>query len=459
MSSRRKRCTALALAMAWALGSKSARSVEPQPLPATTPDVSAKRPIPDYDGRGPAPTTVGDVAIWVPRIVLSPLYLTSEFVIRRPLGALISTAERANVPTILYNFFAFGPDHKAGFAPIAFFDFGFNPSVGIYLFWDDAFFKGHDLRAHGAIWTTDWIAGSLTDRITFHKTDTLVFNVSAVRRPDHTFFGIGPNTLQAARSRYGEDLVAGAASLDFALWRASRIQTGIGVRDVTLYNGHFGGDPSLQHQVNTLVFPVPDGFNRGYTAEYNHVLAALDSRQPRPAPGSGVRVELEGEQGSDVRRSPGSGWIRYGATAGGFYDLNDYGRVVSLSLAASFADPLGSQPIPFTELVSLGGSGPMRGFYPGRLVDRSAAVVTARYRWPIWVWLDGSIVGAVGNVFGDHLQEFKPGLLRFSGSLGVESVGSPDSSLELLVGFGTETFDHGGQVDSLRIVLGTNHGF
>jgi hypothetical protein len=170
-------------------------------------------------------------------------------------------------------------------------------------------------------------------------------------------------------------------------------------------------------------------------------------------------VELEGEQGSDVRRSPGSGWVRYGGTARGFYDLNDHGRVVSLSLAASFADPLGRQPIPFTELVSLGGSGPMRGFYPGRLVDRSAAVLTARYRWPIWVWLDGSIVGAVGNVFGDHLQEFKPGLLRFSGSLGVESVGSPDSSLELLVGFGTETFDHGGQVDSLRVVLGTNHGF
>jgi hypothetical protein len=168
----------------------------------------------------------------------TPLYLTSEFVIRRPLGALISTAERENVPTILYNFFAFGPDHKAGFAPIAFFDFGFNPSVGIYLFWDDAFFKGNDLRAHGAIWTTDWIAGSLADRIHFHKTDTLVLDVSAVRRPDHTFFGIGPTTLQGARSRYGEDLIAGSASLDFALWRASRIQTGIGVRAVSLYNGH-----------------------------------------------------------------------------------------------------------------------------------------------------------------------------------------------------------------------------
>jgi len=404
--------------------------------------------VPDYEGRGPAPTTAGDVAIWVPRIVLSPLYFTSEFLIRRPLGALISGAERANLPTILYNFFTFGPDNKAGFAPIAFIDFGFNPSVGIYFFWDDAFFDG-----------SDWLAGLLTERIHFHKKDSLTLAVSAVRRPDHTFFGLGPRTLQSDISRYGEDRIEGSALLDLALWRASRVQTGIGVRDVSLYNGHYGDDPSLGRQVDAGVFPLPYGFDRGYTAEYNHVLAALDSRRPRPEPGSGVRVEVEAEQGNDLRRSPGSGWIRYGATAGGFVDLNDHGRVMSLSATALFADPLGDQPIPFTELVSLGGSGPMRGFYPRRLVDRSAAVATVRYRWPIWVWLDGSIQAAVGNAFGTHLNEFRSRLLRFSGALGVESVGSPDSSFELLVGLGTETIEHGGQVDSVRVVLGTNHGF
>jgi Omp85 superfamily domain len=454
-----RHCTALALAMAWAQWSTLALAADSRSVSDPTCDISPKRPIPDYGGRGPAPTTVGNVAVWVPRLVLSPLYLTSEFVIRRPLGALISSAERANLPSILYDFFAFGVDHKAGVVPIAFFDFGFNPSVGAYVFWDDAFFKGNDFRAHAAIWTSDWIAGALTERIHFRKTSTLAFSLAAVRRPDHTFFGIGPKALESAQSRYGEDLIDAGVSLDFGLWRASRVQTAIGVRDVSLYNGHFGGDPSLEKEANAGVFPLPYGFNRGYTAEYHHILAALDSRQRRPAPGSGVRVEFEAEQGNDVRNAPASGWLRYGATAGAFCDLNDHGRVVSLSFAALFADPLGAQPIPFTELVSLGGSGAMRGFYPGRLVDRSAAVVTARYRWPVWVWLDGSIVAAVGNVFGDHLQEFTPGLLRFSGTVGVESVGSPDSSLELLIGFGTETFDHGGQVDSLRIVLGTNHGF
>jgi hypothetical protein len=458
MTSGRVRGAAFAWFTAALLGGASARSEEPNaPPPATVSSATPKRQVPDYDGRGSPPTTAGDVAIWVPRIVLSPLYFTSEFIIRRPLGAVISGAERANLPTILYNFFTFGPDKKAGFAPVAFIDFGFNPSVGVYVFWDDAFFKGNDLRFHGSIWTTDWLAGSLTERIHFHKASTLTLQLSAVRRPDHVFYGIGPSTPQSSQSRYGEDLINAGALLDLPFWRASRVQTGLGVRSASLYHGHYGSDPSLEQQASAGVFPLPPGFADGYTAEYNYVLAAVDSRRPRPAPGSGIRVEFAAEQGSDFRQSPGSGWVRYAAGAGGFLDLNDHGRVLSLAVTGVFADPLGERPIPFTELASLGGNEPMPGFYPGRLVDRSAVAATAAYRWPIWVWLDGSIQAAVGNVFGEHLSGFTPGLLRFSGAIGVESVGSsPDSSFELLAGFGSETFDHGGQIDSIRVFLGTN---
>ena len=73
-----------------------------------------KRAVPDFDGRGSGPTTPGDVALWVPRVTLFPLYLTSEYLIRRPLGALVVAAERSDVPRCLYDFFAFGPGHKSG---------------------------------------------------------------------------------------------------------------------------------------------------------------------------------------------------------------------------------------------------------------------------------------------------------------------------------------------------------
>jgi outer membrane protein assembly factor BamA len=251
-----------------------------------------------------------------------------------------------------------------------------------------------------------------------------------------------------------------SAALDLDLWRASRLVATTGVRSVSLNDGATDlADPTTLTQVAREVFPLPPGFTRGYTIQYNQLSVAYDNRLPRPKPGTGVRVELSGMQGNDVRRNPGSGFVRYGGTAGGFYDLNDHGRVVSLSVAALFADPLGKQPIPFTELVSLGGYDYMRGYLPGRLVDRSAAVATLKYRWPIWSFIDGSIQLATGNVFGVHLEDFDPKLLRLSGSIGIESVGDPDNSVQLLVGGGTETFEHGMQIDSLRILVGTDRGF
>ena len=125
-----------------------------------------------------------------------------------------------------------------------------------------------------------------------------------------------------------------------------------------------------------------------------------------------------------------------------------------------FVDPITQgATIPFTEQVVLGGSGPMRGYLYGRLVDRSAAIATLKYRWPIWVFLDGAIHGALGNVFGPQLQDFDAKLLRVSAAVGVESVGAADHTFEILAGFGTETIEHGANVNSIRLLFGTNRGF
>ena len=418
--------------------------------------------MPDYDGRGLAPITPGEVALWVPRVLLAPLYLTTEWLVRRPLGAAISAAERADLPNALYNFFAFGPEHKAGFAPTAFVDFGFNPSVGVYGFWDDAFFRGDDLRIHASFWGDDWIGGSLLQRIRFYGKDSVQFKVVGVRRPDHVFYGTGPNSLESAQSRYGEDKLDFGGLFDLPLWRASRIDAGAGVRSVSFRDGHYGHDSGILESVAAGVFPLPDGFARGYTAEYNDVLVALDSRRPYPAEGSGVRVEAQAEQGNDVRQVPSSGWIHTAAAAAAFWDVTGTRRVLSLSATTMFSDRLGPRPVPFTELVTVGGdvpspgafSAPMPGFFPGRLVDRSAAVATLRYKWPIGPWIAGSLQGAVGNVFAEHLQGFETKLLRFSGAFGIETDSSPDSTFEFVLGLGTETFEHGAQVDSLRLAIG-----
>lgn len=419
---------------------------------------ASKREVPDYDGRGGRPTRPGDVLLWGPRVVLFPLYVVSEFVVRRPLGWLISSAERAQVPAALYNFFTFGPDHNAGIIPVAFLDFGFQPSVGIYSFWDNAGFKGHGLRLHASTGGADWLAGSFTERFRLAEARHLTLKVGAIRRPDYAFYGVGPRTAEDALSRYGADRFEARAVIDARFLGIARVEGGFGFRSMVFTEGDYLGDPTVEERAESGIFPLPDGYERGYQAGFSRLKLTLDSRGAAARSRSGARVELDAEQGTDLEHSRPSSWLRYGAALGGFVDLHDSGRVVSLSLATEFSDPLGSEAAPFTELPTLGGPALMPGFREGRLRGRSAAVATLRYTWPIWIWLDGTLQGAVGNVFGNKLEGLDPGLLRLSAALGIESHGSPDSALQILVGFGTETFDDGARVDSIRLTLGARGG-
>jgi len=425
------------------------------PPPASEP--TPKKQVPDYDGRGPEPKTPGDAALWVPRVILSPLYLVTEYGIREPLALAIPAAERADLPRKVYNFFTFGPEHKAGIVPVGLIDFDFNPSVGVYAFWHDAFAKGNDWSVHTEAWPTDWYAVSLKEGVRLDDQRTLLFHFFGAHRPDRVFYGLGPQSLQSNQSRFTEALTEESATLDWTYARQSHLEMTMGLRSESIGPGHYGSDPSLEQKAATGAFAVPYGYDGRYTAEFNRVVASYDTRKPWPASGSGARVEAKAEQGSDLISS--SGWIRYGASASGFLDLDQHQRVVSLSAATQFADPLGDRPIPFTELASLGGDGPMRGYFIRRMVDRSSAAAALHYVWPIGPWLGGNLEAAVGNVFAEHLQGFRPGLLRFSGDVGITTVGVSDYPIEAFFGVGSETFEHGGQIDSIRVTLSVNHGF
>lgn len=419
-----------------------------------------KRVVPDYDGRGARRTTPGQKALWVPRLLLSPLYFVSEFVVRRPLGAAVTAAERAELPRALYDFFAFGPDHKAGIVPITLIDFGFEPSVGLYAFWDDAGFSGHDLRLRGSTWGKDWLAGTATERFHLPGEVELTLTGTAVHRPDFAFYGIGPDTRESELVRYAADTVDARVESRIPFAQTSWLEAAAGYRGASF--GHSRYEPheevSLDDAVQAGKLPMPAGFREGYRAAFTHARLTLDSRE-KTGSQTGGRLELVADEGADFKGSPSSGWLRYGGTLGGFLDLNDSGRVVSLSVSTLLADPLGDRPVPFTELVQLGGPGMMPGFRAGRLFDRSAAVATLRYSWPIWIWLNGSLQVATGNVFGARFEGFRAERGRLSAALGIESSGSRDSIFQALVGFGTETFESGAKVDSLRVVVGARSGF
>ena len=414
------------------------------------------RQLPDYAGREER-TSVGDVLIWVPRVVLSPLYLVSEFVIRRPIGGLISFAERSQVPEALYNFFTFTPDHKVGIVPTFFVDFGFKPSAGLYFFWDDFLAHGNDLRVHAATWGPKWLAAGLTDRVKLDAATTLQIDFSAVRREDYRFYGEGPSSLESDVSRYAASRIQGDVTLASKLGEKSVISLGAGVKKVSFHDPS-GPFTATTERIAQGRFPEPQELGDGYAAAFSRLRLRLDSRRANSRTGSGVRLEAGVEQGSAFDSGP-QNWLKYGGSLAGYLDLNDRGRIVTLALTSLFSDRLTGQRQPFDELVQLGGSGPMPGFLAGRLFGRSAAVATLSYHWPIWVWLNGNLQASVGNVFDAHLQDFRASLLRFSAAIGIETVGVSDNPVQILFGLGTETFDSGAKLNAVRLVFGTTHEY
>jgi hypothetical protein len=427
------------------------------PERARATEAGEKRPLPDY-GR-PSPETPGRTLLWVPRIVLLPAYVVTEYVIRRPLGFVITAAEKAKVPTALYDFFAFGPDHKAGIVPIAFIDFGFEPSVGLYAFWDDAGFDGHDLRLRASTWGSDWLSGTVTERFHVSERLDLTLTGTAIRRPDYAFYGVGADTFEENLARYGADTVDARVSTRYDFAGASHFEVRSGYRSTFFRPGDYPPDATVDERVLAGTFAEPPGYESGYRAGVSGAKVVLDTRSEDEGSGSGLRLELDGEHGADFETTPAAGWLRYGGTVGGLVDLTEQGRVVSLSVSTLFADPVGSRPVPFTELVTLGGPNLMPGFRAGRLYGESALVTTLRYSWPIWIWLNGSLQAAVGNVFGERLEGLDAQRMRFSGAVGIESSGSRDSIFQALVGFGTETFESGAKLEVLRLTVGARSGF
>ena len=125
-----------------------------------------------------------------------------------------------------------------------------------------------------------------------------------------------------------------------------------------------------------------------------------------------------------------------------------------------FADPLGREAVPFTELVSLGGAELMRGYFPGRLIDRSAAVAALHYRWPIWVWLEAETRVAVGNAFGPSFAGLHAGALAGSWDVALRTSPGSFAVAELLVGVGTSAFESPVfAIDQVRILTRISRAF
>jgi len=444
----------------------------PDPVPI---GADQKRALPSYDpnprrNSGPAPF------LWLPRILLAPLYLTSEFVLRRPLAAGASYAETQLWPARLIDFFTWN-DRKAGLVPVVLDDWGFRPNFGLYLFWQDAFAPGNDLHLLTGFAGTDWLRAQFTDRLALTASQGLELRAYASTRGDHLFWGLGPES-PSDPVRFGATDLESRLRYRVLGWRNSRLDGAVRLRRVSFDDRPDEyADSSLAAAVaSARLQALPAGLP-GYAVASASIQTVFDTRPARslaparsasdfePLPGSGVRLTLAADYASELESAAQTGngahdWLTYGGSLGGYVDLTGQQRTLGLTVSSRFADPVGSTlPIPFTELPSLGGNDLLRGFRPLRLIDRSAIAAELDYRWPVWAYLDGHLDLGLGNVFAEHLAGFDWQRLRLSAVLGVRTLGSLDYPFEVLIGLGTQTLASGARPEEVRFIFGTSSEF
>jgi hypothetical protein len=419
--------------------------------------------VPDYDGRGNAEADAGSWVLWIPRIALSPLYLANEYVLRRPLGAVVTHAERARWADSVAHLFTFGEGDRSSIVPIASFDLGQLPSAGLAYERRDAFVDGNALELRAATWGPRWIDASIADRYAIDEPDRVAARVAVHRTEDNLFVGLGPDATRATRSRFGLARIAGGAGYRRQLgggdWAGSWLDAEAGVRRVDFVRGDCCGDPSLDTRIARGEVMAPPGYGDDYTAAYGRIELTLDARRPRPDPGSGGYVHLQAAPSA----TPGAvadrrAWIAYGAVAGAALDLTGHRRTLELLVAVDAVDALAGGALPFTEYAELDGD-VMAGFPPGWLAGRSTAAAQLGYTWPLWIDCDAHARVAVGNAFGAHLAGLAADKLRVSGDIGLTTSSERDSGFEVLIGLGTETFEQGAGATSLRVMLGSKRGF
>src|SRR5262249_28372081 len=217
------------------------------------------------------------------------------------------------------------------------------------------------------------------------------------------------------------------------------------------------GDPTIQQRVDAGNYPAPPGLGENTTAAEVSLLAVIDKRRPI-GNRSGFRVGVRAAPAVDVTRGFDRSWIHYGGGVEGSWDVTGTGRVLSLGVLASFSDPLGSEAVPFNELVTVGGAEPFSGFRNGRLRDRRAIRARLTLRWPVFAYLDGVAGVGFGNVFDHHLSNFRWDLLRLNAELGLRTAAEIGASnFQLMFGIGSEPFSQGLRITSFTASFGVTY--
>lgn len=421
----------------------------PREARADDPPADPPRAVPDYRGRPAAPPSVGESLLWIPRVLLFPVYALTEYGVRIPLAYTTTAVERSRIVDRLDRLMH--PLPGLTVRPSFVVDLGMVSSVGLHITWDDAIARDNRIMMYGATGGPGYWRAQIIDAYTFAERSRIGISGEYYERADWRFYGIGPLTFERNEQRFDWGRIDGHFFLDWNALHHLGISLTAGIR-----HDQFGA-PFLAPYMPNMQFPIPGYYNHGTV--YGEARIFADSRHPGSPTMTGARLEGAATAASQTQFSTDQQWVGAELEGSVFIEVKHPGRVLGLRTYAAIVDPLGRSPIPFVDLITLGGFESMQGWYWGRFRGESTALLSATYRYPVWYFLDGMVFAEVGNVFGHHFEGFDVRHLYGSAGIGFRTTGVRDTSFQALLAFGTSRFDEPFEVRSVHLAFGINRGF
>ncbi len=390
-------------------------------------------------------TDAGDVALWFPRVLLSPLWVLTEFGLRLPIYESLAFLDDHKVIAYVANNL-FNPTPNITWYPQITADLGVFYAAGAGIDFRNLGARGHTLTLSAAagapdVWflsaRDDWKAGPVHVGI----------RGRGYSRGDRAFFGFGPNSEEANRTNFTEELIEGFAYASINHKEHFHLTAAAGFRAER--TSGTDDQPSIETHFDTALIP---GWGKTNLAMSN-INLVLDSRKNVRDSNGGVRFAANATYGRDVIDHERE-FVSGSADAEIAVEVMKPGRVLTLRGFVSDSVPLGKEPVPFLEQSMLGWRNHL-GFIWGRFRDEAAVLAELRYRYPVAFFLDMEWVASAGNVFDRKFSDFD--VQKLTGSLGVgfRTRRTGLTPLELVVALGTTRFDEAFAIDSVRLYVST----
>ena len=226
-----------------------------------------KRPIPNYSGRGTEPASALDRLAWIPRIALFPVRIVIDYGVRTPFGWLTRTVETSRATRkVMRSLFTGSPTPTASIYPVALYDFGTKPSVGLRLSWDNGFLTpGSKLKIKLGVGGLDWWRVDTGVRVAYAES-FVSLDIGARRQPDYRFYGIGPRAPEEAAARYGARRLTAKLGIGAQLAEWGEVSGFAGATDLTFRSEGYDDDPPIDDRVaQGLIAALPEGYPGGYS--------------------------------------------------------------------------------------------------------------------------------------------------------------------------------------------------